>query len=129
MPLQVLGECRPGKWFGCKPPLTADAVQATVETLPMFRAQDVETIIVPGQLHTPLPPGCVKVMESAFAHPDNHRYAMAHWRRLHAICVRRSALEEVIAKGHFLPPRDYAALVAAFIRTGPAVIDVEILPD
>lgn len=127
MPVRILEQCRPSKWFGCKAPLTAEDLQSTIASLPEFQNQGVMTLIVPGQTHTPIPPNSITTITNMLSAPDYNKFGMFHWKKLEAIFLRRQVLEEVVEKGYFVPGQDYATLVAGIKKMGLSVVDVEII--
>jgi len=129
MPVRVLGVCRPGKLFGCKPPLSPVALESVVSSLPQMREQGIVNLIIPGQTHTPLPPNSVNQLIGILAHPDNSRIGMMHWRKLDTIILRRHALEEAIKSGRFQLGGDYATLVKALKQQGLSTVDIDFIPE
>ncbi len=129
MAIRNLGKCRPGKWGGCKAPLTSEQLWSVFSNLDEMRSQGVANLIIPGQIHTPLPPDSVSHLNGAISHPDVSKIGMMHWRRLDTIVLRIDDLEKAIASGRFKPGMDYAALVKALESQGLSTIDIDYIPD
>jgi hypothetical protein len=129
MPIHNLGKCRPGKWGGCKAPLTSEQLWSVFSNLDEIRRQGVANLVIPGQIHTPLPPNSVNHLNAAISHPDVSKIGMMHWRKLDTIVLRIDALEKAIASGHFQPGMDYAALVKALELQGLSTVDIDYIPD
>ncbi len=124
--MRILGQCQPGKLTGCKAPFPAGGLREFVESLPAYQQEGIESLIIPCQIHTPLPPNSVNTIENVLAYPDNSRFGLYHWKNLETIFLKRRVLEEVVKKGLFKPEQDYAALVAAIKKIGLSVVDIDI---
>lgn len=126
--IRILGKCRPGKWLGCKAPLSSAALERVISSIPKFRDQGIVNLVIPGQTHTPLPPNSVRTFIEVLAHPRNSWIGMMHWRKLETIVLRRNVLEEAINSGHFRTGMDYAALVSALALQGLSTVDIDFIP-
>jgi hypothetical protein len=109
--------------------MTSEQMWSVFSNLDEMRSQGVANLIIPGQIHTPLPPDSVSHLNAAFAHPDVSQIGMMHWRKLDTIVLRIDALEKVIASGRFKPGMDYAALVKALESEGLSTIDIDYIAD
>lgn len=127
MKVKTISKCRPGRFFGCKDPLTAEQITAVIENLSWHEEQGITNLILPGKQEKGLPPNSVSAIANVMAHRDNKVFGLMHWREYDTICIRREVLKKVVEEGYFRIGKPYKDLVKALKSLGYKVIDIEVI--
>ncbi len=115
--MRVLGECRPGGLFGCRPVPSRQQLGNTRLTLDLGPPIMVELY----NSEVVLPAGSVDAMMGLFLDPYNSTVAMLHWRQGEVLAFQKETVELVLTLG-----MDYPQLVKQLDRFGFSVLDVEL---
>lgn len=121
--LEAKGPCRPGKFFGCKCPISTEALSMVVQSLPTV--QGIAHLYIRGDPLADEPAEGIKYLNALLSQSGNEKFGMFHWVSQSSIVVRREALVAAVEQGLFKSGDTYQRLITALKKLGLDTYDLD----